>query len=255
MKLTFVHIADEADIYTFSFEPNPDWTTFYAKGPEIWDYIKRTTIKYNLDRDVQLNTTIESAIWDDATKKWKIKADFEGGIIEDEADILINGSGILKFVSAILSLYIDTKISYSKWQWPNIEGLHNFKGELLHSAKWLESFPLVDFNPTEHPLGTKTATGTERGSASLATAPPLFRSCLRCRGRPRKWSTTSAARPGSAPITQHSIPRTVRTSNTPKSRNANSARSLKSCMICATILNTGGLFDSHEDRRLLRPIA
>lgn len=86
-----------ADIYTFSFEPNPDWTTFYAKGPEIWEYIKRTTIKYNLDRDVQFNAGVKSAIWDERTKKWKVKVDSKGSIIEDEADILVNGSGILKY--------------------------------------------------------------------------------------------------------------------------------------------------------------
>lgn len=86
-----------ADIYTFSFEPNPDWTTFYAKGPEIWEYIKRTTIKYNLDRDVQFNAGVKSAIWDERAKKWKLKVDCKGSIIEDEADILVNGSGILKY--------------------------------------------------------------------------------------------------------------------------------------------------------------
>jgi cation diffusion facilitator CzcD-associated flavoprotein CzcO len=91
-------LADLPDIYTFSFEPNPDWTSFYAKGPEIFDYIKRTTIKYSLDRDVQFNTAITSAIWDDAARKWKLKADNHGTVIEDVADILVNGSGILKLV-------------------------------------------------------------------------------------------------------------------------------------------------------------
>ncbi|KAB5576482.1 hypothetical protein GE09DRAFT_1053840 [Coniochaeta sp. 2T2.1] len=111
-----------AHIYTFSFEPNPDWTSFYAKGPEIWEYIKRTTIKYDLDRDVQFDTPVKSAIWDDRAKKWKLKAECDGKIIQDEADILVNGSGIL-----------------NKWRWPDIEGLHSFKGELLHSARWDES--------------------------------------------------------------------------------------------------------------------
>jgi cation diffusion facilitator CzcD-associated flavoprotein CzcO len=86
----------KVDIYTFSFEPNPDWTTFYAKGPEIWEYIKRTTIKYNLDRDVQFNTPVKSAIWDERAKKWKLQAECNGKIVQDQADILVNGSGILK---------------------------------------------------------------------------------------------------------------------------------------------------------------
>ena len=43
----------------------------------------------------------------------------DGTTTEDEADILVNGSGFL-----------------NKWKWPDIEGLQDFKGELVHSANW-----------------------------------------------------------------------------------------------------------------------
>ncbi|KAL6407714.1 uncharacterized protein AUP68_08736 [Ilyonectria robusta] len=108
-----------AHIYTFSFEPNPDWSSFYASGPEIWQYIKRTTKKYNLDERVHLNSKVLSTIWDDTKGKWIIQVESNGGIKHDEADILINGAGIL-----------------NKWQWPDIKGLHSFRGNLLHSASW-----------------------------------------------------------------------------------------------------------------------
>lgn len=39
--------------------------------------------------------------------------------VEDTADVLFLGTGVL-----------------SRWAWPSIEGLHNFKGKLLHSAQW-----------------------------------------------------------------------------------------------------------------------
>ncbi|KAM5344687.1 hypothetical protein ACJ41O_010549 [Fusarium nematophilum] len=108
-----------AHIYTFSFEPNPDWTSFYASGPEIWDYIKRTTNKYNLDERVQFNTKVVSSIWDDGAGKWKIQVERNGTIVKDEADVLINGSGIL-----------------NKWRWPDIKGLDSFRGDKMHSARW-----------------------------------------------------------------------------------------------------------------------
>ncbi|KAH6886926.1 hypothetical protein B0T10DRAFT_461389 [Thelonectria olida] len=111
-----------AHIYTFSFEPNPNWSSFYARGPEIWEYIKKTTQKYNLDERVQLNSKVLSTIWDDAKGKWAIKVQINGEIKGDEADVVINGSGIL-----------------NKWRWPDIKGLHSFRGELLHSASWDET--------------------------------------------------------------------------------------------------------------------
>ena len=44
-------------------------------------------------------------------------------MVEDSCDILISGTGPLN----------DLK-------WPDIPGLQSFKGKLLHSAKWDESY-------------------------------------------------------------------------------------------------------------------
>ncbi|KHN98020.1 Flavin monooxygenase-like protein [Metarhizium album ARSEF 1941] len=112
-----------AHIYTFSFEPNPDWSSFYAGGAEIWQYIKRTTEKYHLDEKVQFNCTVTSSTWDDEAGKWRLRVRKGDQTIEDEADVLINGSGLL-----------------NKWKWPAIQGLHSFRGTLLHSASWDASF-------------------------------------------------------------------------------------------------------------------
>lgn len=119
-RLTVVKVP--AHIYTFPFEPNPDWSSFYVAGSEIWEYIKRTTVKYNLDERVRFNSKVASTIWDDATGKWKINVERNGAIQEDEAGILINGSGIL-----------------NKWSWPNIPGIQCFRGKLVHSAAWDET--------------------------------------------------------------------------------------------------------------------
>lgn len=45
----------------------------------------------------------------------------------DEADIVINGTGIL-----------------NNWKWPLIQGLHNFSGPLIHSANWDDTVSLKD---------------------------------------------------------------------------------------------------------------
>ena len=84
------------DAYTFLFEPNPTWSQFYAPGPEIEDYIQRTTKKWNLDKDVQFNTRVTETVWDEELGKWKVVVDQNGTITHDEADILVNASGFLK---------------------------------------------------------------------------------------------------------------------------------------------------------------
>lgn len=62
-------------------------------------------------------------MWDEESGKWKITINRNGTIFEDAADVLVNGSGIL-----------------NKWRWPEIEGLDTFKGKLLHSAQWDNSY-------------------------------------------------------------------------------------------------------------------
>jgi cation diffusion facilitator CzcD-associated flavoprotein CzcO len=109
-----------AHIYTFPFEQNPSWSSFYASGPEILDYIKRTTAKYNLGRCVKLNTRVLSSVWDDECGKWRLRIlTNDSRIVEVEADILVNCSGFL-----------------NKWGWPKIKGVHDFGGSLVHSAAW-----------------------------------------------------------------------------------------------------------------------
>ncbi|KAJ6132066.1 hypothetical protein N7471_007281 [Penicillium samsonianum] len=108
-----------AHAYTFLFEPNPNWSHFYAPGPEIEEYIQRTTKKWNLDKDIQFNTRVTETVWNDELGKWKVEVDQAGTILHDEADILVNASGFL-----------------SKTNWPDIEGLSSFKGKLLHTSTW-----------------------------------------------------------------------------------------------------------------------
>lgn len=46
-----------------------------------------------------------------------------GEVFEDTCDVFLSASGVL-----------------NNWKWPSIPGLHKFKGKLLHSANWDESY-------------------------------------------------------------------------------------------------------------------
>ncbi|KAH8754193.1 hypothetical protein F5883DRAFT_574049 [Diaporthe sp. PMI_573] len=110
-----------AHAYTFAFEPNPRWSSFYASGPEIQDYIKRTVAKYDLDRDLKLQHRVEHAEFDETEAKWllRVRRLQDNTVFDDTCDILISATGFL-----------------SRWRWPSIPGLQSFKGHLVHSAAW-----------------------------------------------------------------------------------------------------------------------
>ncbi|CAN8097720.1 unnamed protein product [Discula destructiva] len=110
-----------AHLYTFPFEPNPDWSTYYATGPEIHTYIKRTAEKYSLARDVKLHHRVEHAAFAEASGRWhlRVRNTQTNAILDDTCDILVQATGFL-----------------SHWRWPSIPGLRDFAGHLAHSADW-----------------------------------------------------------------------------------------------------------------------
>ncbi|TKX18371.1 flavin-binding monooxygenase-like protein 7 [Elsinoe australis] len=112
-----------AHVYSFPFEPNPDWSAYYASGAEILAYFRRTVRKYGLDRDVRTGCRVEEARWDEEGGRWKVKVRGKDGVFEDEADVLVSATGFL-----------------SHWRWPEIQGLRDFRGKLLHSADWDHAF-------------------------------------------------------------------------------------------------------------------
>lgn len=107
--------------YTFTFDPNPEWSHFFAYGPEIQRYFVGFAKRYGSEKYMKLNSKVIEGRWDEGEGIWKL-------VIEDQitkekwndwAHVFVNGTGIL-----------------NNWQWPSIEGLHDFAGPKMHSASW-----------------------------------------------------------------------------------------------------------------------
>jgi cation diffusion facilitator CzcD-associated flavoprotein CzcO len=62
-----------AHTYTYTFEPNSEWSGFYSYSEEIQTYFERFYEKYKLAQYVQLNTEVKAATWDES----KSECEFE----------------------------------------------------------------------------------------------------------------------------------------------------------------------------------
>lgn len=113
--------------YQFTWEPNPGWTKFYSTSSEILQYFIGVAEKYGLYKYVKLQRFVSSASWDESKAVWNMEIrNLETGDVEhDWGHILINGCGVL-----------------NNWQWPDIPGLHSFRGTLMHSAAWRDDYDL-----------------------------------------------------------------------------------------------------------------
>ncbi|ORY01282.1 cyclohexanone monooxygenase [Clohesyomyces aquaticus] len=113
--------------YQFTWARNPKWSQYYSSSEEIWQYFKDVATKYDLEKYVQLKTSVQSAAWDEESGQWKLRIlKPDGKEVDDWCDVLISGSGVL-----------------NSWKYPKIPGLDLFKGKLMHSARWDNTYDLA----------------------------------------------------------------------------------------------------------------
>lgn len=122
----------ESHLYSFSFEPNPDWSRQFSPQEEILNYMKHCAAKYDLNKHIQCNITVTAAGFNEATGTWKV-TDASGK--EYITQFVISCSGGL-----------------SQPMFPDIKGIRSFKGKMFHTAQWERSFDYK--NKTVAVIGT-----------------------------------------------------------------------------------------------------
>lgn len=100
----------------------------------VKEYIVGVAQKYELYRYIRFNTSVDEARWDDAEKKWKTSVTVSGGKDAEFGDSYTLTSDFL--VSAVGQL--------NQPKTPDIPGLADFRGKLMHSARWDWSYDLKD---------------------------------------------------------------------------------------------------------------
>ncbi|KIW13026.1 hypothetical protein PV08_08213 [Exophiala spinifera] len=115
--------------YTYTWARNPDWSRAYASGEEIWKFYKGLARDYGVYEKTRFRHKVVGATWNVENSEWELEVeDLESGTkVTDKVDVLINGGG-----------------SLNNWKWPDIQGLHDFKGTLAHTAHWDENIELKD---------------------------------------------------------------------------------------------------------------
>ncbi|ROT36335.1 FAD/NAD(P)-binding domain-containing protein [Sodiomyces alkalinus F11] len=108
-------------LYTFSWDPNPNWSHYFAYGDEIQRYFEGFAERHGSKKYMKLNTKVVECRWDEPKGLWSITLEDQvtKDTWQDWCHVLVNGTGIL-----------------NNWKWPDIEGLHDFAGPKMHSAAW-----------------------------------------------------------------------------------------------------------------------
>lgn len=106
--------------YSYSFSEDLqqawEWTERYATQPEILAYIEYVADRFDLRRDIQLNTRVDTARYVDDEARWRVTLSDGTSLL---ARYCILATGALSEVST-----------------PNLPGIDEFRGEILHTARW-----------------------------------------------------------------------------------------------------------------------
>jgi cation diffusion facilitator CzcD-associated flavoprotein CzcO len=104
-----------AHAYTFSYRPNPDWTSNFVDQPEIEAYLQKCATEFGLDPFVLLGTRIASARYQ-GEGCWQLESTAGERF---ECDVVINAMG-----NQHTPLY------------PDVPGVDDFEGASFHGTRW-----------------------------------------------------------------------------------------------------------------------
>ncbi len=109
--------------YQFSYDLNPGWSQFFAPGAEVKAYADSYADRNGLRGKVRLESDVTKREWDEEACLWRLE---------------VNGDRELtaRFVISAIGAFVDPKPS-------GIDGLEDFNGKLIHSARWDHDYDLT----------------------------------------------------------------------------------------------------------------
>src|SRR6202163_3187060 len=104
--------------YSFSDELQQewDWSERYAPQPEILRYANHVADRFNLRSDIQLNTRVDRAAFDESANSWSVSTS-DGKTVTAKHVVLATGC-------------------LSNARMPDIVGLADFEGKVYHTGHW-----------------------------------------------------------------------------------------------------------------------
>jgi cyclohexanone monooxygenase len=117
----------EGFVYRYSFDKDLlqewDWSTRYLDQPDVLAYLEHVVERFDLGRDIVLDTEVTGAVFDEGTDLWKVTLG-TGQTLTSR--YLVNALGLL-----------------AKSNVPDIPGLDSFAGRAVHTNAWPDDLDIT----------------------------------------------------------------------------------------------------------------
>jgi cation diffusion facilitator CzcD-associated flavoprotein CzcO len=111
-------------LYSYSFEPNPNWSRLFAPQEEILAYLEHCADKYAVRPHIHFAAAVTGASFDERSGVWTVTTS-QGTTLR--ARVLVSGSGH----------------ALSQPVYPDVPGRERFRGKTMHSARWDHTYSLA----------------------------------------------------------------------------------------------------------------
>lgn len=114
--------------YSLNFALNPDWPLFFSGADDIQKYLEKVVEVFGLRQYMRFRHTVLGTYWNEGSGTWtvKLRQMYANGLTheyEETCDLLLQATGVL-----------------SRPKMPAIEGLQKFKGKVIHTGEWDQTY-------------------------------------------------------------------------------------------------------------------
>jgi 4-hydroxyacetophenone monooxygenase len=111
--------------YCYSFEPNNEWTEFFAQHGELQSYFESCMTKYAVADRIRFETEVVAARYDEATHRWTVEVRSTDPVTGEAQSEIIEANAVISAVGQL-----------NRPKLPDIAGRDSFEGLAMHSAQW-----------------------------------------------------------------------------------------------------------------------
>ncbi|WP_449469736.1 flavin-containing monooxygenase [Sphingobium chungangianum] len=121
-----VRVDTPSITYEYSFEKLYPWGEHFNRGEDVRAYLQHVSRKYGVMANSRFGHDVKGAVFDERRNVWRLDVETPGGRQEIVANVLITACG-----------------TFANAQLPDIEGAHDFGGQIIHPSAWPEGLDLT----------------------------------------------------------------------------------------------------------------
>jgi 4-hydroxyacetophenone monooxygenase len=111
-------------LYQFKFVKNHPWSEFFASQGEVKHYLKKVATEFGVIDKIEFGVELTTATYDEGSSTWDLELTAQDGRTSDlRANVVISAAGL-----------------FSTPKFPEIDGIGDFAGRILHTTDWDDSY-------------------------------------------------------------------------------------------------------------------